>query len=282
MNHPDLELAKNFLQSQVQMAARELERLDAGIAAELLLALPVEKARLLLGHMLPAYAAEAMTHMPCATAIGLLEELKTFEIVPVLRSCRYELRRALLVEMAKPLAARCQLLLGYSESTAGGWMSPDIVMLPARITASDALHQVARSRDMGDGNALPVVDESRQLIGFVGVGDLLRARGESLISRLTRRVDSIALPAKLSLKAAARHPGWQTFDNLIVVNPREQPEGILRHVAMRQALRQFSEEATPTTEERLAGSLGKAYLGTLGALFNLFVASASPPSGGIE
>lgn len=269
MARHDLEFAQQFVESQLLAAARELELHAPEAAAAFMRAIPLAQAQRLLAHMLPAFAARIVQSIPAESTAAMLSGSSSNQIVAILRQVSPQLRNDLLDLLPDNLASRCRRLLYHAEDTVGAWMTVDIVMLPGNITAADALHRVAAGDDIGDANTLPLVDEDQKLVGFVGVGDLLRAKSETLVALLRRDIETVALPSKMSLRAARSHPGWQAYDNLIVLNQGGQPEGLLRHVALLNAL-SISRQVTPVVSYKgVLNDVGHAYLDTLAGLFKL-------------
>jgi Mg/Co/Ni transporter MgtE len=270
MDPSKLALAQSFIESHVETAARELEMLNPAAVSALMLQLPLAQSRALVVEMLPAYAARLLALMPAAAAGEILETVSSNQLTTVLRLVAEPKRLELLQQLPERVAARCRRLLKHSEDSVGAWMSTDIVLLPASITVADALQRISEAGDLGDGDAMPLVNDDQKLIGLVSIRNLLRARSETPLSLLQRDVRPLALSAKMSLKAAEEIEAWQAYDTLIVLNQQDQPEGLLRHVTLRRGLSTYRHETVPASGAML-GDLGQAYLGSIAALFNLVV-----------
>ncbi|MDH3389010.1 MAG: CBS domain-containing protein [Gammaproteobacteria bacterium] len=269
MERHSLELARGFIESHVGAAARRLEMLSPESAAALMQAIPLLQAQRLTVHMLPQFATRILQALPADSAAAMLSGCNSNQIAAVLRLFEPSSRAALLDLLPERSASRCRRLLTYDNDTVGAWMNTDVLLLPTNITAGDALQRVAGEGDIGDANTLPLVDEARKLAGFISIKNLLRASSESQLLALRRSIDPIAIPAKMSLRAAEGHEGWQACDDLVVVNQQGEPEGLLRHMVLRRALSIASAGAPTFTDEPVVNNLGLAYLRTLGALFNL-------------
>ena len=137
-------------------------------------------------------------------------------------------------------------LLGYPENSAGRVMSPEVVNLRANQTVAEAL---ARVRRIG-GNAetiyaLPVTDDKRQLVGALGLRDLVLAdpdrtvgdlmdhevysgrvdQDQEEIARLIQEADLLALPI---VDTEERLVGIVTVDDAMRILEEEQTEDVAR------------------------------------------------------
>ena len=269
MDRHNLDLAQSFIESQVDAAARELEARPAELAGALMMAIPLQQAQHLMMHMLPVYAAQIVKSLPLESAAKMLAEGGSNQIAAILKHLQPAARGPLLELLADRVASRCRRLLKHSDNTVGAWMSIDLLLLPSGINVSNALQRVAGKAEIGDAQLLPVVDSHRKLIGFTGIKEMLRADGSSPIKLVTRDATRLSLSSKMTLRAAAQHPGWKGQDSLVVLNKNAQPEGLLRHATLRQALSTNQDEDSVKVSEPMFAGFGQAYLGTLIGLFEL-------------
>ncbi|MDH3761050.1 MAG: CBS domain-containing protein [Gammaproteobacteria bacterium] len=270
MDRYNLEMAMGFIESHLDAAARELEMQPPESAAALIRAIPLTHGQRLITQMLPVYAGRIVAKLETEVAAPMLAAGNSNQVASILRHLPSPERSAILKLMPDHLAMKCRRILQHPENSVGAWMNADALVLPENITASDALHRVADARDLGDGNAIPLVSESQQLIGYVSVRDLLRARSETVIIRLRRELEPVVISSKMSLHNIERHPGWQHHDNLIVVNQRGQVEGLLRHASLRKGLHLATLGAsTRNIDNQIADGLGQVYLHTLVSIFSL-------------
>ena len=263
-----LALAQGFIESHTELAARELEILDPQAAAKFILTIPLAQAQRLLLHMLPAYSARIILSLPASKVAEMLANSNSNQIAGILRQLPSQQRIELIEHLPVGIATRVRRMLNHAEDTVGAWMTTDILLLPCQISAAEALQRIADAVSPGDANALPLVENNQKLLGFISVRDLLRAKSETRLTLLKRDSEHIALSSKMSLRAADSLPSWQTYDNLIVVNQRNQPEGLLRHVDLRQGL-SVSRDSIARSPENILGQLGQAYLDSISGLFTL-------------
>ena len=277
MDRNDLELASSFIDLHVDAAARELEILPPGNAAALVLAIPLIQAQRLITRIFPVYATRILRELADEEAASILGGGNPNQVAAILRQVPAGQREALLNLIPERLATKSRRLLRHSEDSVGAWMSVDVIMLPEQITVADALHRIRDGDNLGDADAIPVLSDSRQPAGCVGVAELLRAGNETPLSRLHRETDPLVISSRMRLLAAESHPGWQLQDALIVINSGGQVEGILRHRDLRKGLQLAPAGPFPVADDSLLGGLGQAYISTLGSLFSLVDESASAP-----
>ena len=269
MDNNNLELASSFIEYHVDAAARELETQPAESAAALILAIPLTQARRLITQMVPVYAARILNVLTLEEAASVLSRSSANQIATILRHLPIRPRVGLLRLLPERLAKKSRRLLTHSGDSVGAWMSVDIVMLPENITAADALHRIRESSNLGDGDAIQVLSDSQQPVGYVSVADLLRAGNDVLVSSLCHEVDPLEISSRTSLRAAQNHPGWHKQDNLIVVDSRGQVEGILRYYDLCKGLQISPSNPLPVVDDSLLSGFSQAYLSTLWSLFSL-------------
>ncbi len=270
MDRYNYELTKAFIESHLDAAAREFEMQPTESAAALLLAVPLELGQRVITQMLPAYGARIVAVLEAEAAAALLSQGNSSKVATILRQLPVDKRAPILLLLPERLATRCRRSLQHPENSVGAWMTMDTPVLPQNLAAATALERIAAAVDLGDGNAIPLVDESWQYCGYVGIAELLRARRDTPLMRLRREPQAGALSAKTSLRRAERHPGWQLFDVLIVVNQHGQIDGTLRYAALRKGLQVTAPaEAVSKTEAPIAGGLGEVYLHTLASMYSL-------------
>lgn len=279
MDRYNYELTKAYIESHLDAAARELEMHPAESAAALLRAVPLELGQRAITQMLPAYGARIVAMLDAEAAAALLTQDNSSKVAAILRQLPVATRAPILLLLPERLATRCRRSLQHPENSVGAWMSMDTPLLPQNLTAAAALERIAAAIDLGDGNAIPLVDESWQLGGYVSIADLLRARGDTPLGRLRREPQAGALSAKMSLRRAEHHPGWQLFDVLVVVNQQGQVDGMLRYAALRKGLQVTAQaDAASKTEAPIAGGLGEVYLHALVSMYSLISGESSVPA----
>ncbi len=117
-------------------------------------------------------------------------------------------------------------VLGYPKGSVGRRMTPEYVSTRVDSTAADALARVhARLDDAETVYTLPVLDDSRRLVGIASLRDLLRADPHDRISDIMRRPD--AATAYQTAEAAARKCASLGHIALPIVDNESRLVGVL-------------------------------------------------------
>lgn len=225
-----------FLNAHPDRAARVLERLAGADAAELFVRIPARSGGPVLAAMLPPSAARVLAALQDTTAQALLTACGAQAAVAILRHVGEPLRTRLIEGLPTIIALASRLLLGALEDSIGGWIDPDIVVVPTDGTVGDALIRVRRGAET-EATQLYVVDPSQRLVGVVELAALLRAAETTAIATLMR-VPPAVLGAAMPLASAVADPGWDDAAVLPVVERGDRLLGVLRRSALRRALAQ--------------------------------------------
>ena len=160
--------------------------LRGGQQEEMLRSMTPEVAAGLLEHMEPEEAVEVFGGMETAVLSAALDQTTPDVAVDFLKHLPEEQSQETLEAMED--RDEVALLLGYSDETAGGLMTPEFLSIRAGATADIALDSVRifgpRVEDVG---SILVVDEDRRLVGSLGLVTLALARPGSLVSELMDR-----------------------------------------------------------------------------------------------
>ncbi|MBF0288556.1 MAG: magnesium transporter [SAR324 cluster bacterium] len=274
MTHQKVDLVLTFLQSHPDFAAGLIEEWSIEDAAAFIKSIPLPEASLVLGHMLPHYTARICMALEPGTAAGFLSHMDNRVIAAVLRYTNKTSLRNLLKELPVKTRTTCKLLLNYAEDTAGAWMLPQTAAVPIGCTVEEALKRLAEEQDTVVTDVVCVVDRENQMRGVTGISTLLRTKPEIPIELMMRK-NPDTISGHSALSSVQQHDGWICHDTLPVVNRSKQMIGMLRHMDMRNGMRQTSSTIpqsktnTPLTEifEVYGGSL-LALFSTLGGLSN--------------
>ena len=118
-------------------------------------------------------------------------------------------------------------LLGYPEGSAGQYMTPEVVALPADVTVAEALAVVrAQGAQAETVYTLPVIDSGRRLTGIVELRELVLARPDTAVSELVVTEPAFAR-ATDSAEKAARLMRETNDINLPVVDSEGRLLGLL-------------------------------------------------------
>lgn len=274
MSKQELNLAQAFIETHSIAAARELELLPTESILPLLDELPSQQAQQLLMQMLPSRSAQLISQLCSERSAELLADAEVSHLAAILRCLKKPVRTQLLQQLPAPTASLCRLLLSYSDDLVGAWIIADIIALPHKTRADNALTRLANSRCICDSDAIPVVDDNNFFVGLIGVRTLLNAAADIDINQL---VDSTrpVLSSRASLASVIDHKGWNSYDTLPVINRHRQLVGLLRHVDLRQGLIDNSTPIEPQAESDTLSDFGRAYSASIMSLLALFDSKAS-------
>ncbi|MCS7216881.1 MAG: magnesium transporter [Candidatus Bipolaricaulota bacterium] len=198
-------------------AAAPLGEMDPEEAARLLAELNRDEALHILSHMDPDDAVDLLLELPEATVRDLLSRL--------------EARKAQMF----------RTLLAYPPDTAGGLMSPEVLALPAHLTAQEAIEEIRRrAEELETVYYAYVVDEERKLLGVLSLRDLVLARPDTPIHALMNR-EVVTLPAEMDVEEVA-----QLFDkyNYLALPVVDKEGHLLGIVTVDDVMDVMREEAT--------------------------------------
>ncbi|MFP3975566.1 MAG: magnesium transporter [Dehalococcoidia bacterium] len=132
-------------------------------------------------------------------------------------------------------------LLSYSEDTAGGLMTPEVLTLPSRMTAARALDRLRRLKPpQGTVEVLYVVDRRNRPQGTLTLRQLILADPEEKISEVMNP-DVIFVTADTDREECARIMSRHDLSALPVIDDEGRLLGIIR---LKESLEVAEEEAT--------------------------------------
>ena len=183
-------------------------------------------------------ALDIFERLDYSTQGDLVRLLQTHETAAVFEALDPDDRVSLLDELPAGIAAKLMtglsqgerdltgIVLGYAVGSIGRRMSPEVVTIPVDATVSEALARAkARALSAETIYTLPVVNDSRRLLGVVGLRDLLAADDEALVADLVVRANTAQ--ATESAEAAARRCSELGHLALPVVDHEDRLVGIL-------------------------------------------------------
>jgi magnesium transporter len=179
----------------------------------------------------------------------LVTDMASDERVDLLKRIPEEKQHALLPALAKAEREDIRRLASYKEGTAGSVMTTDYATLPPSITARDAIDQLrVAAPDKETIYYAYVVDETRKLLGFVSLKDLILARPEQRVEELIYR-DALSAQADEDQEVAARMLSKYGLLALPVVSAEGALVGIITHD---DAMDVLAQENTEDLEKLMA------------------------------
>lgn len=206
-------------------------------------------------------ALEVFERLDWPSQGDLVRLLQTDETAAVFEDLDPDDRVSLLDELPAGIAAKLMrglspgerdltaVVLGYSVGSIGRRMSPEVVTVPIALTVDEALARAKAGALQAETiYTLPVVDDSRRLLGVVGLRDLLAADGDSPVSDLVVKANTAQ--ATESAEVAARRCSELGHLALPVVDHEDRLVGIL---TVDDALA-ILEEAESEDQARMSGT----------------------------
>ena len=224
--------------------AEELGRLDPADRAIPFRLLAKDRALEVFEALDPIHQQELLEGLRDANVRQLFEEMDPDDRARLVDEMPAKVAKRLLAGLSPHERNLTATLLGYPENSAGRVMSPEVASLRANQTVADALGRLRRTgRSAETIYALPVTDESRRLVGALGLRDLVLADPDTTIgelmdtdvysarvdedqervARLMQEADLLALPI---VDAEARLVGIVTVDDAMQILEEEQTEDV--------------------------------------------------------
>ncbi|HUG47396.1 MAG TPA: magnesium transporter [Candidatus Limnocylindria bacterium] len=243
----DMEALNDWLaEAGTLEVAEELARLDPADRAIPFRLLPKDRALEIFEALDPLHQQELLEGLREASVRQLFEEMDPDDRARLVDEMPAKVAKRLLAGLSPHERALTATLLGYPENSAGRVMSPEVVNLRANQTVAEALARLRRiGRKAETIYGLPVTDESRRLVGALGLRDLVLAEpdekvGELMdrevysarvdedqeqVARLMQEADLLALPV---VDTEGRLVGVVTVDDAMEILEEEQTEDVAR------------------------------------------------------
>ncbi len=185
-----------FRRLDVETAAEALEETSPGVASELLGAVPPERAADILEEMAPDEAADALSQTSGET------------------------RASLLSAMERPEAREVAELLEWPPRSAGGLMTPDLLVLGPETRVAQALAAVRqRAEELPIVYEVFVADPGGHLRGLCTLKDLVAGDVERTLGEIMREVPA-TVPPEARLRDVARAASKYNLLSVPVVDPQ--------------------------------------------------------------
>lgn len=266
---PELsELSAAYVEAHPAEAARVLEGLAPEDTAAILAGLDPRLGAIALPQLGAAYCAKVLQQLDDDRAAERIRLMGSQAAARLLLGVAPERQVRLLGRLPVATAMALRLLIGYPKGTCGACMDPAPLVLVPDATVAVAIEQTRRHEEGERGDCAFVADGQRRLIGVVAFGDLLRASPGEPLSAVMRHPEH-AISASASAVSAARHPGWEAFHLLPVVERENRIVGGLHRLALARELG----ESTLRVEPALASGVTGVYWHTVSILAQVVVGS---------
>lgn len=225
-------LSEAFLTNHPDDAARAIESLGERDAANVLSRVSLDAAAQALSRIAPHDAGRLLTELGAERAAAILNRLEVQDAAAVLRTLEPVEQTPLLAALDEDDAQPISLLLMYPEGTAGAYMDPRALCVPADITVDQAQQRV-RVRYRRTLYYIYVVDRDKELIGVVNLRELFMAPKGAPLASVTRRTVA-RIKASARRNAIVMHPRWRELHTLPVVDDDGRYLGAIRYRTLRR------------------------------------------------
>ncbi len=211
------------------------------IIAEWIAALPSQEAWTVLRHADTPLRSEIYSHLDEDLQVEIVASLRRVEMARLLagmspddradlfKRLPEDLRESVLPALAQAEREDIRRLSAYEEGTAGAVMTSDYATLSPALTASQSIERLREvAPDRETIYYAYVVNESRQLLGFVSLKDLILARREAHVVDIMHR-DVIHARVEDDQEEAARTIQKYDLLALPVLNGSDALVGIITH-----------------------------------------------------
>jgi magnesium transporter len=258
-------LSEAFLIRHPDDAARVVEAFGERDASRVLTRVTVAAAAEVTARMSPHDAGRLLTEVGVERAAAILDQLEIQDAAAILRTLQPSEQNPLLAALGADEAQPISLLLMYPEGTAGAYMDPRVLAVPADITVDQAQQRV-RVRHQRSIYYVYVVDRDKDLVGVVNLRELFVAPKNTAIASIMRR--SVArITASARRNAIVMHPRWRELHTLPVVDDAGHFIGAIRYRTLRRLEVESANEGRRKHPLTVAVGLANVYaLGVHGLL----------------
>lgn len=244
--------------------ARFLEALSQTNRQKILLLLPTDIVSQVIVEMDPeSHPEKLLEDLHPGRAGAIVDELSDDDAADLLKEMSLQKREEILHEMDAEDAQDIRRLLTYSEDTAGGLMTTEIIKIKHTLTKKDALEEVIRqSEEMEDIYDIYVIDETERYIGYLSLTDLIRAKPQDKVINLMDE-DIVYVEAHEDQEKVAKTLSQYNLHSIAVVDKHLR---LLGGVSFDDAMDVLEEETTEdilrisgvSDNEELAGNWWEA------------------------
>jgi len=186
-------LEKRYLQDFPREAARKLERLPVGQAAQAIANQPPELVVPVFEQLTGDVQERLIEHLPDATVGRIFSEMDPPLAAELLLAIDAEERARWLTAMESTSRKLVESLMAYPPDTAGRLMDPRVTSFRGEMTAAEAIERMRSFRKSRALRELFLIDDDGILSGRVEIQDLALAPPEQQLKQLARPVTAAVL-----------------------------------------------------------------------------------------
>lgn len=219
---------------------------DSGILFRLL---PRDMASLAFEYLPPHQQSEVVSTLGNEELKNLLNEMAPDDRTRLLEELPAEVTRRVLTTLSPAELKVARELLGYPERSAGRYMTPEFLTVPANSTAGEALDYV---RQHGQGretlNVLYVVDEKGRLLDDVRLASLVLAKPDTRVADIHDR-QLVSIPATADREEIITF--FEKYDRVAL--PVTDSQGVLLGIITVDDVLDVAEEEATEDIQRMGG-----------------------------
>lgn len=200
-------------------AAEHIEGLDVDEQVKFIKQLPLRDAAQSIAEMDVHDQKSLIKSLPPALAARIVGEMSPDDATDLLGDLDETHRKKLLGKLEAEDRAEIKTLMTFDPDTAGGVMNTEVVVLPQRLTADEA---IGKLREEVEDKEIPyyayLVDDRERLTGVVSLRDLLLARRGRQLKELVKSQNLISVGYNIDKEEVARLITHYNFLALPVVD----------------------------------------------------------------
>ena len=254
---PEDLLTRGFSRLHPVEAARRLETYAPKEAAEILTPIPTEDMALVLGACQPGVASQIIECLGADRIAEVISELPMSIAHVVFRQLPSELQTYVIDRLGPLQGMRFRRALLQPKQTAGSLADPRVVTLPPEISVEEGT-VLLRRNPRQVGYYVYVVGCDAKLEGVVTMKALFMAEPQDVIATVMND-HVVAIPADLTKEEIVKHPHWQQFPTLPVVDRDGVFLGMLRYRTLQQVIEESSSRQVPGSLPGALLELWEAY-----------------------
>jgi len=240
---PEDQLNHGFARLFPVEAARQLETYEPEDSAEILAPMPTVDMATVLGYCQPGMISQVVQKLAPDKGADLISELPASMADVVFRQLTPELQQHVVERLGPFHGIRFRRALLQPKQTAGSLADPRVVTLPPNITVGESIALLRRNSHQA-GYYVYVVGREAKLEGVMTMKALFMADPQDCVSTVMN-THLVAIPADLTNEEIIRHPYWQQFPTLPVVDRDQVFLGMLRYRTLQQVIEDSETRRVP-------------------------------------
>ena len=254
---PEDQLNQGFARLHPSEAARQLESYEPLEAAEILKPISSKDVAAVLGACQPGVAARIVECLNPNRIAEVIGELPMSIAHLALRQLQPDVQAQVINQLGPLQGMRFRRALAQPKQTAGSLADPRVVTLPPDITVEEGKALLRRNSRQA-GYYVYVVGRDAKLEGVLTMKALFMADPQDVIASVMSD-QVVAIPADLTKEEIIKHPFWQQYPTLPVVERDKVFLGMLRYRTLQQVIEESATRRVPGSLPAALIELWEAY-----------------------